>query len=44
MWGTMFLGEIPDSWTIGGGALIVFGILLLGRSGMKERQREREAA
>jgi drug/metabolite transporter (DMT)-like permease len=44
MWGMMFLGEIPDMWTIGGGALIVFGILLLGRSGMKERQREREAA
>ncbi|XXJ18140.1 DMT family transporter [Desulfovibrio caledoniensis] len=44
MWGMMFLGEVPDSWTIGGGALIVFGILLLGRSGMKERQREREAA
>jgi drug/metabolite transporter (DMT)-like permease len=40
LWGMMFLGEIPDLWTIGGGALIVFGILLLGRSGIRERQRE----
>ncbi|WP_319582509.1 DMT family transporter [uncultured Pseudodesulfovibrio sp.] len=40
VWGLMFLGEIPDMWTIGGGMLIVLGVLLLGRSGMKERQRE----
>lgn len=44
MWGMMFLGEIPDLWTIGGGALIVLGILLLGCSGMKDRLRERKAA
>lgn len=37
MWGMMFLGEIPDGWTIGGGSLIVFGILALGRSARKER-------
>jgi len=43
MWGMMFLGEMPDLWTIGGGMLIVFGILLLGRSGVRERLREREA-
>lgn len=43
MWGMMFLGEIPDLWTIGGGALIVFGILLLGRSGVRERLREQRA-
>lgn len=35
-WGVMFLGEIPDLWTIGGGALIIFGTLALGRSGIKE--------
>jgi drug/metabolite transporter (DMT)-like permease len=39
-WGMMFLGEVPDMWTIGGGALIVFGVLLLGRSGLKERASE----
>jgi drug/metabolite transporter (DMT)-like permease len=44
MWGMMFLGEIPDLWTLGGGALIVLGILLLGGSGRKERLRERKAA
>ncbi|OIQ50158.1 EamA-like transporter family protein [Pseudodesulfovibrio hydrargyri] len=44
MWGMMFLGEIPDLWTIGGGALIVVGVLLLGRSGVRERLRERQAA
>jgi drug/metabolite transporter (DMT)-like permease len=43
MWGMMFLGEMPDLWTIGGGMLIVFGILLLGRSGVRERLRERQA-
>lgn len=37
MWGMMFLGEIPDAWTIGGGSLIVFGILALGRSARRER-------
>lgn len=36
-WGMMFLGEIPDAWTIGGGSLIVLGILALGRSARKER-------
>jgi len=39
-WGLLFLGEVPDWWTLGGGALIVFGILVLGRSGMKERAAE----
>lgn len=29
-WGLSFLGEIPDGWTIGGGALIVLGVLVLG--------------
>ncbi|MDD3311035.1 DMT family transporter [Pseudodesulfovibrio sp.] len=33
LWGAMFLGEIPDMWTIGGGLLIVAGTLALGRSG-----------
>ncbi|MBG0791741.1 MAG: DMT family transporter [Desulfovibrionaceae bacterium] len=39
-WGMMFLGEIPDLWTIGGGTLIIFGVLVLGRSGMKERRAQ----
>ncbi len=39
-WGMLFLDEIPDLWTVGGGALIVFGILALGRSGMRERAAE----
>jgi len=33
LWGAMFLGEIPNLWTIGGGLLIVVGTLALGRSG-----------
>ncbi|WP_316898339.1 DMT family transporter [Pseudodesulfovibrio indicus] len=37
MWGLMFLGEVPDAWTIGGGSLIVLGILALGRSARRER-------
>lgn len=43
IWSLMFLGEIPDLWTLGGGALIVSGILLLGRSGVRERLRESAA-
>ncbi|WP_272698966.1 DMT family transporter [Desulfovibrio sp. Fe33] len=37
MWGMMFLGEIPDLWTVGGGSLIIFGVLALGHSGVRER-------
>ncbi|NDV20491.1 EamA family transporter [Pseudodesulfovibrio sp. JC047] len=33
VWGFMFLGEIPDVWTVLGGSLIVFGTLILGKSG-----------
>ncbi|WP_419785693.1 DMT family transporter [Pseudodesulfovibrio sp.] len=33
LWGAMFLGEIPNLWTIGGGILIVIGTLALGRTG-----------
>nr|WP_321260268.1 DMT family transporter [uncultured Pseudodesulfovibrio sp.] len=36
MWGMMFLGEIPDVWTVLGGSLIVFGTLVLGKCGRKE--------
>lgn len=32
-WGVSILGEIPDVWTICGGALIVGGVLVLGASG-----------
>jgi len=35
IWGMMFLGEIPDLWTMGGAALIVLGVLVLGKSGTK---------
>ncbi|MFH1914355.1 MAG: DMT family transporter [Pseudomonadota bacterium] len=30
-WGASILGEIPDSWTVVGGALIVAGTIALGR-------------
>jgi len=36
IWGMMFLGEIPDIWTVLGGSLIVFGTLVLGKSGRKK--------
>ena len=39
-WGMLFLGEIPDIWTIGGGALIVFGILALGRTAVREQAEQ----
>ncbi|EGB15216.1 protein of unknown function DUF6 transmembrane [Pseudodesulfovibrio mercurii] len=42
-WGLMFLGEVPDWWTMGGGALIVFGVLALGRSGVREQAARRAA-
>lgn len=32
-WGLMFLGEVPDVWTVVGGCLIIMGVLALGRSG-----------
>lgn len=32
-WGLSILGEVPDVWTIGGGALIVVGVLVLGMAG-----------
>lgn len=35
-WGALFLGEIPDAWTIAGGLLIVIGTLALGRSAQDE--------
>lgn len=40
VWGMMFLGEIPDAWTIAGGMLIIVGTLALGRSGLKERREQ----
>lgn len=39
-WGMVFLNDIPDLWTIGGGALIVSGVLALGRSGVKEQAKQ----
>lgn len=36
VWGMLFLGEIPDLWTVGGGTLIIAGVLALGRSGTAE--------
>jgi drug/metabolite transporter (DMT)-like permease len=38
-WGMLFLGEVPNLWTIGGGALIVFGVLVLGRTGVLEQAK-----
>ena len=32
IWAMMFLGEIPDIWTVLGGTLIILGTLTLGRS------------
>jgi len=37
-WGMVFLGEIPDLWTVGGGGLIVLGVFVLGRSGVREQE------
>ncbi|MCJ2166131.1 MULTISPECIES: DMT family transporter [unclassified Pseudodesulfovibrio] len=38
-WGMLFLGEVPNLWTIGGGTLIVFGVLVLGRTGVLEQAK-----
>lgn len=37
VWGVAFLAEIPDSWTLAGGAMIVCGTILLGKDGAKEQ-------
>lgn len=42
-WGVACLGEIPDGWTIAGGALIVSGTILLGRDGAQEEPEPLEA-
>ncbi len=36
VWGMMFLGEIPDVWSVLGGSLIIFATLMLGRSSVKK--------
>ncbi|QGY39807.1 EamA family transporter [Pseudodesulfovibrio cashew] len=43
MWGITFLAEIPDTWTLAGGSLIVFGVLLLGREGQREAEAQSAA-
>lgn len=40
VWGGMFLGEIPDGWTIAGASLIVAGTIALGRSAVREAKDE----
>lgn len=37
IWGVAFLAEIPDSWAIAGGSLIVGGTLLLGKDGAQDQ-------
>lgn len=36
IWGAALLGEIPDAWTFGGGALIILGVLALGWRNAKD--------
>lgn len=40
VWGGLFLGEIPDSWTIAGASLIVGGTIALGQSSPQEPEGE----
>jgi len=42
MWGMTFLGEVPDVWTLAGGALIVSGTILLGRDGAHDQTGQPE--
>lgn len=44
LWGGLFLGEIPDGWTLSGGLLIVGGVLLLGHEGRKASGQEANPA
>lgn len=43
LWSSTFLREIPDVWTMAGGALIVSGTIMLGKDGEQKRTGKRPA-